>query len=368
LQLWSNYGNLAEIWFDGGFAVGGLQDRLLPLLNATQRHASVFNGCGLSPNAVAWIGTESGHAPYPLWNTQTGCPSGAGTVDGSAFVPKEVDLTLQHSDTWFYREGTGYRSLAEMVDIYHDSVGVGANMLLNVAPPMNASLPQTAMDTYAQLGAFTRSCYGEGGMASATALASTPAGQGCRGCSSVVLDVRGKAGRPVAMDRFLIKEEMSGGQLVTAFEVLVDGKAVFTGSSIGRSLVVLLGKTKASGASVVATGPVRGSKVELRVTAARSTPSFRLFAVPDPVSCQVGDGPDGCSLLQNTLYQGPALPGWPRAVASVGACCAACKTEPTCALFTAIPAAASASASCSLLSAQTGSTEQNGAISGSPKR
>ena len=76
----TRYGDLAEIWFDGGFKVGGpkFEAGLLSLLNRTQPHAAVFNGCGLSPNAVAWIGTESGHAPYPVWNTQTGCPSGAG--------------------------------------------------------------------------------------------------------------------------------------------------------------------------------------------------------------------------------------------------------------------------------------------------
>ena len=92
----------------------------------------MFNGCGLAKNAVAWIGTESGHAPYPVWNTQDGCPSGAGTPDGASYVPKEVDLTLQNSDTWFYKEGMGYRSLSEMVSIYHDSVGHGGNMLLNI--------------------------------------------------------------------------------------------------------------------------------------------------------------------------------------------------------------------------------------------
>jgi hypothetical protein len=46
-ELWTQYGDLAEIWFDGGFAVGGLQDKLLNLLNHTQPHASIFNGCGL---------------------------------------------------------------------------------------------------------------------------------------------------------------------------------------------------------------------------------------------------------------------------------------------------------------------------------
>ena len=127
-ELWTNYGELAEIWFDGGFGVPGLKEPLLELYNRTQPNAAVFNGCGLMPdnkNAVIWIGTESGHAPYPVWSTQTGCASGAGSANGASYVPKEVDLTLQNSDTWFYQEGRGYRSLAEMVSIYHDSVGHG---------------------------------------------------------------------------------------------------------------------------------------------------------------------------------------------------------------------------------------------------
>ena len=91
---------------------------------------------------------------HPVWNTQDGCPSGAGTPWGTSYVPKEVDLTLQNSDTWFYVEGRGYRSLPEMVGIYHDSVGHGGNMLLNVAPPPNSTLPAAAMRTYAALGRF----------------------------------------------------------------------------------------------------------------------------------------------------------------------------------------------------------------------
>ena len=175
-ELWTNYGELTEIWFDGGFNVPGLKEKLLALYQKTQPNAAVFNGCGLLPdnkNAVIWIGTESGHAPYPVWNTQTGCAPGAGTADGKDYVPKEVDLTLQNSDTWFYQEGRGYRSLPEMVSIYHDSVGHGGNMLLNIAPPPNSTLPETAMATYKALGDFIRNCYGEGSLPSATALATT---------------------------------------------------------------------------------------------------------------------------------------------------------------------------------------------------
>ena len=47
------------------------------------------------------------------------------------------------------------------------------NMLLNIAPPPNSTIPQEAMDTYAALGSFIRNCYGEGSLPSETALAST---------------------------------------------------------------------------------------------------------------------------------------------------------------------------------------------------
>ena len=69
---------------------------------------------------------------------------------------------------WFYQEGRGYRSLAEMVSIYHDSVGHGGNMLLNVAPPPYSTIPQVAMDIYAALGSFIRNCYGEGSLPSSS--------------------------------------------------------------------------------------------------------------------------------------------------------------------------------------------------------
>jgi|EP01047_Picozoa_sp_COSAG01_P017974 hypothetical protein len=102
-------GSLAEIWFDGGFAVPGLQGRLTKLLHELQPRAVVFSGCQegtnvqMSTNTVIWIGTESGHSPSAVWNTQDDCDPGTGTPLGSMYMPKEVDLTLQNSDTWFYQ-------------------------------------------------------------------------------------------------------------------------------------------------------------------------------------------------------------------------------------------------------------------------
>lgn len=344
-ELWTQYGDLAEIWFDGGFKVPGLEADLLNLLNETQPHASVFNGCGLSRNAVAWIGTESGHAPYPVWNNQDGCPAGAGSPNGSSYVPKEVDLTLQNSDTWFYREGTGYRSLEEMVSIYHDSVGHGGNMLLNIAPPPNSTLPAEAMKEYARLGTFIRECYGEGSEASETALAATTAP--CDECDKITLSLK----TPAAIDRVIIKEELSQGQLVRAFTILVDNTVVFNGTAIGRTLIARFQQN------------VTGSKVELHIQHAAASPTIRLFAIPDPASCLVSDPrPRSCHYTPGTRFKGPVIKS--SLVGSPAECCSACGSVPSCACFVAAPTNTREQYTCDLLNAQTGTESAPDVTSG----
>lgn len=254
----------------------------------------------------------------------------------------QVDLTLQNADTWFYREGTGYRSLAEMASIYHDSVGHGGNMLLNVAPPPNSTLPAVAVQRYRDLGAWVARCYGQGATAAATALATTSGP--CANCSHLSLTVGG--GKPVAMDRFLLKEDLTHGQLVLQFFISIDGVPVFNGTAIGRTLIALLGKN------------VTGQTVTLTVTEARAPPTLRLFAVPSPESCSLASGGDSCTYIQNTLYTGPVTASSKQPTAA--ACCGQCREVAACAFFTYYHG------TCSLMTAQQGSTTQAGAVSGSP--
>ena len=237
-----------------------------------------------------------------------------------------------------------------MVSIYHDSVGHGGNMLLNVAPPPNSTLPQKAMDTYAALGNFIKNCYGEGSLPSTSALASTTS-FGATSTTSVALSFHGDA---QTFDRFIIKEELREGQNVLSFVVLADGKSIFNGTAIGRTLIVLLPSN------------VTARKVELKVLSAKKTPSFRLFAIPDPASCSVhNSNSSGCDLIEDTEYLGP--PFSTTTTDSVAACCAACAKQPKCAFFTATDTAAHSS-TCKLMAAQQGSKNVKGVVSGSPKR
>tara|TARA_B110000091_G_C13759782_1_gene451553 strand:- start:142 stop:1533 length:1392 start_codon:yes stop_codon:yes gene_type:complete len=378
-ELWSNYGPLAEIWFDGGFNVPGMKHQLLSLYQAKQPHAAVFNGCGLTDNAVLWIGSESGHASYPIWNNNNvpvDCGGGAweGDINGTSYLPKEVDLTLQKSDTWFYQENMGYKTLDELISIYHDSVGLGGNMLLNLAPPHHSTLPDEAMELYAALGRFTKNCYGIGGEASVSALAQIS-------CSTLCTSVALTPTTPtnatnattstttlptnMTFDRIVLKEEMSAGQLITKFQILANDIVLFNGTAVGRSLIVLFKQN------------ITASSVVVKVLASKAPPSFRLIAVPNPTTCVVhggGGGGGGCALQQNRVIGGfpsqiPLLK-----VQTVAECCTYCiKNMLHCVAFWAVPVSNSGVGTgegytCTLLKATGGSSKQmDGAVSGSPK-
>ena len=82
-ELWSNYGPLDELWFDGGYD-GTLKPTITALLRKLQPGAVVFGGAGLTPNALRWAGTENGYSPYPAWSR---------TDPGAGYVkPKKVLL------------------------------------------------------------------------------------------------------------------------------------------------------------------------------------------------------------------------------------------------------------------------------------
>ncbi|MEW6236504.1 MAG: alpha-L-fucosidase, partial [Candidatus Omnitrophota bacterium] len=164
-ELLSNYGDIAEVWFDGACGEGP----------NGKKQVYDFEGYykvirELQPNAVIaimgpdvrWVGNESGVARETEWSVQTVSPesnSQAHTgvnpasfnktvVTGSwrflsdkpheegplAWYPAECDVSIRPG--WFYhaKEDNKVKSLEQLLDIYYQSVGRNSVLLLNLPP------------------------------------------------------------------------------------------------------------------------------------------------------------------------------------------------------------------------------------------
>lgn len=164
-ELWSRYGELTEIWFDGGvppISEGGPD--LLPLYNRHQPNAVAFQGPAEVPNLIRWVGNERGLAPYPCWNTSFGTTSEGGTVekkgdrfsghpDGNRWIPGECDVPIRNHE-WFWKPDQEDKlySVEELMNMYYKSVGRNCNLLLNANPDPDGLIPEADMERYIEFG------------------------------------------------------------------------------------------------------------------------------------------------------------------------------------------------------------------------
>ncbi|KAF7302346.1 Glycoside hydrolase family 29 protein [Mycena chlorophos] len=167
-ELWTNYGSLTELWFDGGYSES-VQDQITSLLQELQPHACIFNSCDadgsacLSNNSIRWIGTETGLPNAEIWST--GVTNDGGDPTSPFFAPAECDTTLQEGDRWFWGANTTLRPLEEMIEVYHQTVGRNCLLELDLSPDRSGLVPAAYAARYKQLGDFIRSCYGAGNAA-----------------------------------------------------------------------------------------------------------------------------------------------------------------------------------------------------------
>jgi alpha-L-fucosidase len=236
-ELWGPHGDLAEVWFDGGWR--GMKANISGLLASAQPKTVAFNGCNPPDGCIGpdggntrWIGTEAGVAPDPCWST--GEKAGAGDPNSTVWNPGEADTTLQNGDNWFWNPSVGLRTLAQLTDVYHSTVGANTNLLLDIAPAPNGSIPANAKARYAEFGAWIKACYGKVAIANVT----MPAAAGAGGWTVTVSNAQ-------SADRLVLSEDLSKGQLVRAFTVEVrsatDGwRTVSTKQSIGHKRIMTL--------------------------------------------------------------------------------------------------------------------------------
>ncbi|MBN8587457.1 MAG: alpha-L-fucosidase [Rhodothermia bacterium] len=145
-EVLTQYGDVFEFWFDGANGEGPNGKKQVydwPAFHATVRkyapNAVMFSDGG--PD-VRWIGNEAGYAGETNWSLLRGAEVYAGYpkyhelveghADGTHWIPGEVDVSIRPG--WYYRasEDEKVKSVEKLREIYYDSVGRNANLLLNI--------------------------------------------------------------------------------------------------------------------------------------------------------------------------------------------------------------------------------------------
>lgn len=150
-ELWSNYGELFEVWFDGGNLPADKGGREVEdLLAKLQPNAIVFQGDPKRFASVRWGGNENAYAAETCWSRSNGAKSSdgvavgelaqyAGDFNGACWNPVEADTPNRDRNFafqagWMWQPGEdAYVYPAEnLLERYFTSVGRNANLLIGL--------------------------------------------------------------------------------------------------------------------------------------------------------------------------------------------------------------------------------------------
>lgn len=270
-EILTQYGDLAVIWFDGAYDPFGWDilgadgqplgpwqgDALAALIRSEQPQCCIFNGT--RPD-IRWSGSEQGLASYPLWNTVhhgEGPKLWIGPYISGWVLP---EANVHTRKTWFWSPDSDntIKSVEQMVEVYHTSIGRGANLLVNMTPDPSGRIPEVEVERMGAFGAAIEGLYSK-------PLAETDANDRWREGNSLELSWE----KAVAIDRVVLEEDFTQGQRIKryAIENLVEGKwtTIAEGESVGRKRVQLF-------------DPVQTNHIRLRVTETEPLPKVRQFA------------------------------------------------------------------------------------------
>jgi alpha-L-fucosidase len=203
-ELWSRYGELFEIWFDGGaLPVDKGGPDLVPIYQKHQPKAIVFQGPAAS---IRWIGNENGVAAYPCWATVPHRQdyNGPGDPDGRHWLPGECDVPVRGHEWFWTPDGDkSLHSVEKLMDMYYRSVGRNCNLLLNANPNPDGLVPEPDFQRYVEFGKEIRKRFEK-------PLARTEG----RGAT-----VELKLATPATIDHVIVMEDIQQGERIREYQI-----------------------------------------------------------------------------------------------------------------------------------------------------
>jgi alpha-L-fucosidase len=193
-ELLTHYGPIFEVWFDGanggdGYYDGARETRKIDAATYYDWPKTVKLVHTLQPGAVTfgpdqasdlrWVGNEAGVAGDPCWATMdrgqyTEAKGDRGVRDGPIWWPAEVDVSIRPGWFWHAAENAKVKPPAELETLYFQSVGRGANLLLNIPPDRRGQINEADAASVRAWGRaladMTSTNFADGAAASATSV------------------------------------------------------------------------------------------------------------------------------------------------------------------------------------------------------
>lgn len=271
-ELARRYGPLVEFWLDGAGSEGHVYDfeRYIRALRTYQPNAMIFAGLSLLPWAdIGWVGNEDGVAQEENWHV----------VDGYRMLrwrPVEADTPLRERH-WFWHpnDEKSVKPLEKLLELYHASVGRGAQLMLGLAPDNRGLLPDSDVARLREFGEALRRLYGSNLAPKANL---PPAYRALADNDpdtfwSAAADARSARveltfEHPVSFDRAVLMEWLPAGQHVQKYDIRarVNGrwKTLAAAATIGHKKINIFSRVSAR-------------EVVLRILSASDAPRLREF-------------------------------------------------------------------------------------------
>ncbi|WP_232625249.1 alpha-L-fucosidase [Pareuzebyella sediminis] len=253
-EICRNYGELFEIWFDGGAdsPANGAPD-VLSIVQQYQPNCLFYHNKQLAE--ARWGGSESGKVNDPCWATfpyySTGAGESApariaennfqllkeGDPNGTYWMPAMADAPLRGYNgrhEWFWEPGDEDHifPLTDLMEMYYGSVGRNATLIIGLTPNAEGVLPEPDVNRLKEWGDEIRNRFGR-------PLAQLENG-GLKG--SISFD------RPTRIDHVVLQEDIRKGERVRKFRVegLIDDKwkVLTRGENIGHKHIARFDEAK----------------------------------------------------------------------------------------------------------------------------
>lgn len=223
-ELCTRYGPLFEVWFDGAGSVGRTYDwdSIMAVVNEHQPEAMVFN---MGRPTIRWVGNEDGLAADPNGYVVGELP-GTGTYTDAQlaaeprYIPPECDVSIRRGWFWHPQELGTIKTLEHLLGIYYRSVGLGANLLLNVPPNRDGLIDKADVTRLLELRQNLDTRFAE-------PLSGTLEQKGST--------VRLEFGEPVRFDHLVLEEGLSDGQKIFEHRISSDSHTLIVkGGTVGH--------------------------------------------------------------------------------------------------------------------------------------